>query len=224
MRRIMRRFTLTMLLLLALVPGSWAKDVPLQNRIAELEARIGAYVPDPQYRDDVFGLIVVKEAIISLKAGSGGIGACLVDAATGEVVERGRNRQYDPYFRSDLHAEMDLLNRYEDRLRKQGGGNSVNDPRRCDNLVLFTSTEPCPMCLTRIINSGIQRMYYLNPDPHGGMVARQEQLPPFWRDFAAGRDFRQAECSPELLKIAADLFHHSMRNFAKNHTQGKTNF
>lgn len=215
MPRIMRRFTLTMLLLLALVPGSWAKDVPLQNRIAELEARIAAYVPDPQYRDDVFGLIVVKEAITSLKAGSGGIGACLVDAATGEVVERGRNRQYDPYFRSDLHAEMDLLNRYEDRLRKQGGGNSVNDPRRCDNLVLFTSTEPCPMCLTRIINSGIQRMYYLNPDPHGGMVARQEQLPPFWRDFAAGRDFRQAECSPELLKIAADLFHHSMRNFTK---------
>jgi tRNA(adenine34) deaminase len=212
---LLRQFTLLLFAFLALAPGSRAEELSLQRRIAELEARIAAYVPDPQYRDDAFGLIVVKEAITSLKAGSGGIGACLVDAVTGEVVERGRNRQYDPYFRSDMHAEMDLLNRYEDRLQKQGGGNSTNDPRRCDNLVLFTSTEPCPMCLTRIINSGIQRLYYLNPDPHGGMVARQEQLPPFWRDFAAGRDFRQAECSPVLLQIAADLFHHSVRSFAK---------
>ncbi len=129
-------------------------------------------------------------------------------------MERGRNRQYSPYFRSDMHAEMDLLNRYEDRMRKKGGGKSNNDPRQCGDLILFTSTEPCPMCLTRIINSGIRRMYWINPDADGGMAQRMDQLPPFWRRFAAGRDFRQAECSPELRRIAEDLFRHSVRSFA----------
>lgn len=74
------------------------------------------YVPDERYRDDAFGLVVVKDAIVSLKACSGG-GACLVDSTTKEVMERGRNRQYSAYFRSDMHAEMDLLNRYEDLVR-----------------------------------------------------------------------------------------------------------
>lgn len=187
----------------------------LQQNITEIETRIEAYVPDARYRDDVVGLVVVKDAIVSLKAGSGGIGACLVDGTTGKIVERGRNRQYSPYFRSDMHAEMDLLNRYEDRVRKKGGGNSDNDPRQCGALILFTSTEPCPMCLTRIINSGIQRMYWINPDPEGGMAHRLDALPPFWREFAAGRDFRQAECSPTLRKIAEDLFRHSVRSFSK---------
>ncbi|APG28087.1 tRNA-specific adenosine deaminase [Syntrophotalea acetylenivorans] len=198
---------------LLLAGGGLADEPPLQQSIAELEARIVAYVPDKRFRDDVFGLVVVKDAIVSLKAGSGGIGACLVDGKTGEVVERGRNRQYSPYFRSDMHAEMDLLNRYEDRLQKKGGGKSNNDPRRCGDLILFTSTEPCPMCLTRIINSGIQRMYWINSDADGGMAQRLDQMPPFWQRFAAGRDFRQAECSPKLRRIAEDLFRHSVRSF-----------
>ncbi len=209
------QFLLCCLLFGLSVSGLCAEEPSLQLSIAELEARIVTYVPDERYRDDVFGLVVVKDALVSLKAGSGGIGACLVDGKTGEVVERGRNRQYRPHFRSDMHAEMDLLNRYEDRVQKKGGGNSGNDPRQCGDLILFTSTEPCPMCLTRIINSGIQRMYYINPDAGGGMAHCMDQLPPFWRRFAAGRDFRQAECSPQLQKIAEDLFRHSVRSFAK---------
>lgn len=200
--------------ILMLTGGSFAEEPSLQQDIADLEARIVAYVPDKRYRDDVFGLVVVKDAIVSLKSGSGGIGACLVDGKTGKVVERGRNRQYSPYFRSDMHAEMDLLNRYEDRLQKKGVGKSNNDPRHCGDLILFTSTEPCPMCLTRIINSGIQRMYWINSDADGGMAQRLDQMPPFWQRFAAGRDFRQAECSPKLRRIAEDLFRHSVRSFA----------
>jgi len=213
MRKVL--FAGLLLSMLLFCPGLQAAESALPQSILELEARIAAYVPDDRYRDDAFGLVVVKDAIVSLKAGSGGIGACLVDGATGIIVERGRNRQYSPHFRSDMHAEMDLLNRYEDRMQKTGGTSSGNDPRQCGDLILFTSTEPCPMCLTRIINSGIQRMYWINPDPDGGMAQRLDQLPPFWREFAAGRDFRQAECSPVLRKIAEDLFRHSVRSFAR---------
>ncbi len=185
--------------------------------LEDIENRINSYKLNPKYRDDSYGLIVVKQALTSLKGGSGGVGACLVNEKTGEVVAVGRNRQYSPYFRSDLHAEMDLLTRWEDWLRKKGGKNSGVNPRVCKDLVLISSMEPCPMCLTRIINSGIKKMYFLAEDPEGGMVTRMDSLPPFWKEFASDRDFRLAECSPEIKKISEDLFNHSMRMFSKNH-------
>lgn len=159
---------------------------------------------------------MVKLALTSLKESSGGIGACLVDSKTGKVIEVGRNRQFTPHFRSDLHAEMDLLNRYEERLKKKRKNKTDNNPRECKNLVLVTSVEPCPMCLTRIINSGIKTVLYVAEDKQGGMVTRLDCLPPFWKEFAADRDFRHADCSPKLRQIAHDLFHFHNRDFAKN--------
>lgn len=188
----------------------------LPEKLAGLEQRIRNYTVDPRYRDDVLGLHVVRAALASAKQGSGGIGACLVDTATGKVVETGRNRQYDPYFRSDLHAEMDLLNRYEDRVRKAHSRDTDSNPRDCSGLVLVSSVEPCPMCLTRIINAGINTVLYVETDEQGGMATRIRDLPPFWREFARDREFRRADCSPQLRKIAHDLFHLSKRSFAKN--------
>jgi cytosine deaminase len=186
------------------------------DRLNRLESRINIYRISPEYADDRYGLIVVKAAVSAIRNGSGGIGACLVDAVTGQVVETGLNRQFSPHFRSDLHAEMDLLNRYEDRVQKSNSPKTGGNPRECPNLVLISSVEPCPMCLTRIINSGIKTVLYVVEDNEGGMVTRLNQLPPFWREFAADREFRQADCSPELRQIALKLFHFSHRDFAKN--------
>lgn len=194
------------------VPFSARADSP---SIENLKKRIDAVKPQPGRQDDIYGLIVIRDAMISLEEGSGGIGACLVDETTGRVVARGRNRQYAPYFRSDRHAEMDLLTRYEDQMRKKGGSASGNDPRECKNLVLISSVEPCPMCLTRIINAGIKKMLYVVPDKNGGMVSRIDQLPPFWRNIARQCEYRQADCSPEIQRIARDLFDFSMRNWKK---------
>lgn len=215
------RFGFAVLLTAAVITGfCYAKDnnkvKDAAQRRADIEKRINAYTINPAYKDDTYGLIVVKSALESNKQGSGGIGACLVDSTTGEVVEQGRNRQHSPYFRSDLHAEMDLLNRYEDRVKKTISSHTENNIRECRNLVLVTSAEPCPMCLTRIINSGIKTVLYVMEDKEGGMATRLDQLPPFWREFASDREFRKAECSPELERIAYDLFHFSSRSFAKN--------
>jgi cytosine deaminase len=185
-------------------------------RLAPLEKRIFDYRINDDYKDDPYGLTVIKSGLDSLKEGSGGIGACLVDSTTGKVIEYGRNRQYATYFRSDLHGEMDLLNRYEDRMKKSTSSKTGENPRKCKNLVLVSSMEPCPMCLTRIINSGIKTVLYVTEDKEGGMVTRLSSLPPFWREFAADREFRKADCSPELRQIAHDLFHFSHRDFAKN--------
>ncbi len=190
----------------------WA-DAGTEPSLAAIETRISNLRPDPDFRDDGFGIVVINQALLSLKEGSGGIGACLVDEKNGAVVATGRNRQYRPYFRSDLHAEMDLLNRYEDWLRKKGGKTSGADPRDCHGLVLVSSVEPCPMCLTRIINAGIKKMIYVTPDESGGMVSRMDRLPPFWKRRAEQCEYRQADCSPEIQRLALALFNFSVRKW-----------
>ena len=204
--------TIVVALFMACLPWGAAAD-DKTKALDAIQMRVSRLHPHTDYKDDGFGIIVVKQALISLKEGSGGIGACLVDETSGKVVATGRNRQYRPYFRSDLHAEMDLLTRYEDWLRKKGGKDTGQDPRNCSGLVLVSSVEPCPMCLTRIINAGIKKMVYVTADETGGMVSRMDHLPPFWKARAEQCEYRQAVCSPEIQRIARDLFNFNTRTW-----------
>jgi len=188
---------------------------PADNRDSEaaeldkLEKAVLSAIPDPRYPHDRFIIVTLKEAIAAKRENSGGgIGACMVRESTGKIVAVGHNRQFAPYFRSDMHAEMDLINRYEDRLRAVRPSN----PRQVDGLVLFSSVEPCPMCLARIINSGLKKAYYGAADSDGGMVHKINDFPPFWRNGALGRTFAEADCSPTIKELAARLFHLGQRN------------
>jgi len=176
----------------------------------DIGKEISVFVPDARYPDDPFVLVTVQEAMKGARERNGGIGACLVREETGEVLERGHNSQYEPWFRSSLHAEMDLLDRYEERMRltrsRDPRAATYLDPRAATGLVLYTSVEPCPMCLTRIINAGIKKVYYAAPDINGGMASRFESLPPFWKGMAEGMILEPARCSPALTDIAARLF------------------
>jgi cytosine deaminase len=62
------------------------------------------------------------------------------------------------------------------------------------------------MCLTRIINAGIKKVYYAAPDPAGGMATRFDELPPFWKGMARGMVLGPARCSPGLKALAQKLF------------------
>ena len=167
----------------------------------ELEKRIASFKPDPTYRDDKAALVTLQEAVAATKEGNYGIGACLVNEKTGEVIQRGHNRIFSPYFRSDLHAEMDVLTGYEQKVKAQ--------TPKVEGLVLYTSLEPCPMCLTRIITAGVQKVYYLAPDPNSGMVHIFKNLPPIWQKIAERRIYEPSQCSPELKDIANDVFKYS---------------
>ena len=177
----------------------------------EIEKAVDAYVTDPQYADDPFILAAVKEAVSGRKTRNGGIGACLVSTEKNEIVERAYNEQYVPHFRSDLHAEMVLLNRYEDRMRIirsfEDAHNAVSNPREhMKGIILYTSVEPCPMCMARIINSGIKKIYYAAADDSGGMGHRIENFPAFWQGMAQGVSVEPARCSPILKGLAQKLF------------------
>jgi tRNA(adenine34) deaminase len=193
-----------------------ANRVGIRSDIDTLEKEVQTAQVDLAYRDDPFVLVAIREALKGIKEGNGGIGACLVKESTGEVIEKGHNRQYEPYFKSDLHAEMDLLDRYEERIRltrsRDPKDATFRNPRNMTGLVLYTSVEPCPMCMGRIINAGVEKVYYAAVDEAGGMATRFEALPPFWKGMAEGMLLEPARCSPRLRSLALKLFRPTMMN------------
>jgi cytosine deaminase len=96
-----------------------------------------------------------------------------------------------------MHAEMDVMTKFEERYKKV---------ERMDGYTLFSSLEPCPMCLGRLITSGVREVYYAAIDQDGGMANRLAYMPSEWREMAERQDFRLADCSPELSEIASQVF------------------
>ena len=192
-------------------PGVGAVMTPVRpQELDAIEKEVNSYVPDPRYPDDRFILVTIREGLKGARERNGGIGACLVRKETVEIIEQTHNRQYEPYFRSDLHAEMDLLDRYEERNKltrsRDPHDPTYRNPRNMKGIVLYTSVEPCPMCLSRAINSGLKELYYAAPDKDGGMSHRFENLPPSWKRMAEGMINAPARCSPKLKALAASLF------------------
>ena len=167
-----------------------------QDSLAELEKKVKALVPDPNYPDDSFIIITLQEAIAAAKEGNFAVGAVLV-GEDGEIVERGHNRVFNPRFRSDLHAEMDVMTRFEERFPEN---------KSMKGFILYTSLEPCPMCFARLITSGVRKVYFASADEHGGMVHKLEQMPPAWIELANRQKFAKAQCSPELSDLAFRIF------------------
>lgn len=170
--------------------------VNLTQELDKLEKKVNALTPDSQYPHDKFIIITLNEAIAAAKEGNFGVGAVLV-REDGEVIQRGHNHVFNPYFRSDMHAEMDTMNKFEEGFR---------DIESMKGFVLFSSVEPCPMCFLRLIISGVEKVYYAVVDEDGGMVQRFEHLPPEWKELAQRQKFALAQCSPVLSEIALQIF------------------
>ena len=93
----------------------------------------------------------LAEAAVAAAAGERPIGAVVVVA--GEVVSRGRSRQNE--LRSQLaHAELEAL---------QNGGEAVWERYR--EAVLFTTVEPCPLCLGAAVMADVPHVVYALHDP-----------------------------------------------------------
>ena len=52
-------------------------------------------------------------------------------------------------------------------------------------------------------------MYYLTESQDSGMVHMMSCLPPIWQEMAKGRDFKQADCSPELANLSEKIINYS---------------
>ena len=154
------------------------------------------YQFEPEQPDHGYIRLTCLLALKAVSLGNFGIGCILVDT-DGNLVAWGHNEVFNPYFRSDRHAEMVVMDNFEDTCRGITGR---------ENYTLYTSLESCPMCLARLINSGIKTVLHAAPDPDGGMVHKMNDLPPTWIDLAKPHLYLQATCSPILINAAAQIF------------------
>ncbi|MDW3652494.1 MAG: hypothetical protein R8P61_35785 [Bacteroidia bacterium] len=150
-----------------------------------------------QLEDDSYVWLSCVEALFGVSEGNFGVGAILVDEK-GDILIQGHNHSFKPDYRSDLHAEMVVLNEWESHL----SGPLEN---KDNGLRLFSSLEPCPMCFTRLLYSEIKGIHYAAEDDLGGMQRYVEHMPPFFRSVAKRHNLSRAKASPALLQIAGEI-------------------
>lgn len=103
--------------------------------------------------------LAFEEAWRSWTLGSLGIGAVLVDPASGEVVSQGRNRTAEDRSEAGVlasnfmaHAEMNAI---------------AALPRfKADGLHLYTTLEPCLMCASTAIFMHVDTVLFASADPY----------------------------------------------------------
>jgi len=169
--------------------------------IEKLNLFVSDYQPNEHYPDDKYCKESILQAIISFNQGGFGIGAILVDAK-GEIIFKSHNSQIQRH-RSDLHAEMTLLSDFEESpLAKK----YMNVFTYKELLTVYSSTEPCPMCLIRMAAAGVNNKY-CSPGPDDGMKERTEGLPPYWKNLSKKYPCEKAKSSLILQKIAHLMFY-----------------
>ena len=92
--------------------------------------------------------IAMEEADLAIADGDSPFGAVVVDAE-GNVISRAHNRE-----NSDLsdtsHAEINAMRAASQKL----------GTKRLFGCILLSNAEPCSMCASAIIKSGIKEVYY----------------------------------------------------------------
>jgi tRNA(adenine34) deaminase len=90
------------------------------------------------------------------------IGAVVTDAG-GNVITRGRNRIYEKKTRRARLPGNELAHAEVEALRAINFGEV--DQHTC---ILYTTTEPCPMCMGTFYMSGLRTLRYAARDPYAG--------------------------------------------------------
>ena len=152
--------------------------------------------PGAQHKDQSAGIVACREALEAARKGNYGVGAVLVDPE-GRTIEQGQNSVFFPRFRSDLHAEMVVMNAFEERHP---------DSDHMRGYTLVCSLEPCPMCLARLLAAGVQTVKFLAQDELGGMVGHRPQFPAAWQRLWQRQEFVPADVSEGLRRFALDVF------------------
>ena len=107
--------------------------------------------------------IAFEEAWAAYASGTVPVGAVVADT-NGAIVSRGRNRIFDDAVEGQIggsrlaHAEVNAL---------LGLAGSSLDPRA---LALYTTTEPCPLCIGAVVMANVREIRYAAREPYAGSI------------------------------------------------------
>lgn len=151
--------------------------------------------------------LVCLAALRAIYMGNYGVGAVAFDSKN-RPLAIGSNSIVSPRFDSQAHAEMLAMDKLERRVLNRDD---------IKNHSLITSLEPCPMCFTRLMTSGIRDVFYLGEDEKGGMVKHRNSLPQIWKDFYTGKAYRYIGRTEhaDLQKLAMRIFESNRREIDK---------
>lgn len=126
-------------------------------------------------------------AKIAERAGNLPIGAVIV--LDDEVIAEGQNRLWFPVTSPGRHAEIDALAAVNPSLWN-----------RAKEMTLYTTLEPCLMCMSTILLHKIGRVVYGAEDPRGGALCVIGHMPPsfekFYKELKIEGPVMPEECEP----------------------------
>ncbi len=173
---------------------SLLESIAVQPLFKTVYAELEDYRFNVSYSHDREIWLTCILALQSVTLGNFGVGSIITDN-NNTLVSYGNNQVFFPVFRSDFHAEMVTLNHFENIVK----------PSVVSGYKLFTSLEPCPMCLARILTSGIPEVNFAADDIEGGMVHLKEAMPKAWSVMMENRHIAKANCSQKLIAISEML-------------------
>jgi tRNA(Arg) A34 adenosine deaminase TadA len=135
----------------------------------------------------------IRLSIENVERGGGPFAALVV--REGEIVSTGVNRvteDKDP----TAHAEINAIRAAAQRLERF----------KLDDCVLYTTCEPCPMCLGAVYWSGIPAVYYGNSREDAGRYGFDDSH--FYEQMGLALDKRQVRFVRILEKEAMEAFNY----------------
>lgn len=121
-------------------------------------------------QDSIFMKLALEEAKIALKNGDVPVGAVLVIDGKQVGVHKNSTYSNETY---GCHAEANVIKENSKRIKE-----AVQDKGL--KVELYTTLEPCLMCLGTALIHRIERIIFACPDPHGGATSLKCNELPHW--------------------------------------------
>ena len=144
------------------------------------------------FLDEKFMEIAIKEAKIAYEENEIPVGAVLIDNFSHEVIAKAHNSKEK---KNDItgHAEINVIKKAEKKLKNW----------RLENTTLYVTLEPCPMCMSAILQARISRVVYMLNDKELGAAHSKIDLTKIYK---TNTTVFKIEENSEYYKIFQDFF------------------
>ena len=144
--------------------------------------------------DQEFLLHAIDLALLAEQEGNLPVGAVIV--LDDQIIAGGRNTIWAPRFDATRHAEVEAMRAVPADLWPLA-----------ERMSLYTTLEPCLMCLGAILLHRIGRVIFGAEDPNAGVSAQPSDLPPYFHRQLEITNWTgplmPAECDPLYIRVKA---------------------